>query len=77
MTHKCSQIAAHGRPSGGGSTSPTGGVDVVVLGSGRGCLVTVDHPRPSQPLFGSGDVGHGGREILVTSSSVPFGPYMA
>ena len=43
MTHKCGQIDVRGRPSGGGgSTTPTSGLDVVVLGSGRGSLVTVD-----------------------------------
>ncbi len=42
VTHKCSQIDVHGRPSGEGSTNPTSGLAVVVLGSGRGSLVTVD-----------------------------------
>ena len=42
MTHKCSEIDVHGRPSGKGSTTPTSRLDAVVLGSSRGSLVTVD-----------------------------------
>jgi hypothetical protein len=42
MTHKCSQIDVHGRPSVEGSTTLTSELGVVVLESGRGSLVTID-----------------------------------
>ena len=42
MTHRLRQIAVYGRPSGKGSTTPIRGLDVIVRGSDRGCLVTMN-----------------------------------
>ena len=42
MTHKLRQITVYGRPSEKGSTTLTRGLDVIVLGSDRGCLVTMN-----------------------------------